>query len=53
MAIDAVRMVREIRDRNYAATKDMSPEERRQYYAAKARKAMERVEAIRRERKGR
>jgi hypothetical protein len=39
--VDAVEMVRAIRDRQYEILKDESPEERRQFYAEQARRLHE------------
>jgi hypothetical protein len=42
--VDAVEMVRAIRDRQYEVLKDESPEERRQFYAEQARRLHKRLQ---------
>jgi hypothetical protein len=50
--IEAVDMVRRIRDEHHELLKDKTPEERTAFYEAKAKKAMERARLILREQPG-
>jgi len=46
MAIKTVELIRRIRDSNYEATKNMTPEKRRQYYQEKAEAALKQAREI-------
>jgi len=52
MAIKAVELVRRIRDSNYEATKNMTPEQRRQYYQDKAERGFKITRELSRSRSG-
>jgi hypothetical protein len=46
MGIKANKLVRHIRDANHEATKNMTPEKRRQYYQEKAEAALKEAREI-------
>lgn len=50
--IKTTEMVRRIRDRHHEQLKGMTPEERTAFYAAKAKKAMERARILLQEHSG-
>jgi hypothetical protein len=52
MAIKTVELIRRIRDSNYEATKNMTPEKRRQYYQEKAERGIRIAREISRARTG-
>ena len=47
--VDAVAMVRTIRDAHYERTKDMTPEERLSFYQERGQKAQEELERLARQ----